>query len=264
MLIFLLLLICVECHDWHPTSDESDEFPKGYKQMWVYVGNRTDGDKNYSDKSFGKLHSQYEQDKHILKIFRYFKKGTFIDLAANEAVYISNTFALERDYNWTGICIDANYYVWQDLAHRKCSVLGAAVGRELNEEIPFKYRNAGKEAAYAGLIKKGMKQSHRTPNEGTVFTTTLNDIFKFFKLPRVVDYLSIDVEGAEDFVLLDFDWDSYHFNAITIEQPTELMKLKLAQENYWYVTQLGQDQLYVWAEFMSQNEARDLIDDIIT
>ena len=165
------------------------EFPDGFKQMWVYVGNRTKGDKDY--KAHGKLHSQFKQDEHILKIFRYKTKGTFIDLAANEPVDISNTFALERDYDWTGWCIDANYYVWQNLAHRKCTVIGAAVGGKINEEIPFKYRHPGPEAAYAGLIKKGMKQAQRTPNEGTVFTTTLNQIFEEFRLPFMIDYLSL-------------------------------------------------------------------------
>lgn len=165
------------------------EFPSGFKQMWVYVGNRTDGIPDYH--ATGKYHSQYAQDENVLKVLRYKTGGTFIDLAANQAVHISNTFALERDYDWSGVCIDANYYVWSDLARRKCTVIAAAVGRYINEEIPFKYRAAGDEAAYGGLIKEGMKQADRTPNEGTVFTTTLNQIFEEFDLPKTIDYLSL-------------------------------------------------------------------------
>ena len=165
------------------------EFPTGFKQMWVYVGNRTDGISDY--RATGKYHSQYEQDECVMKILRYKTGGTFVDLAANQAVHISNTFAMERDYDWSGWCIDANYYVWADLAHRKCTVIAAAVGRYINEEIPFKFRAAGDEAAYGGLIKEGMKQANRTPNEGTVFTTTLNKIFEEFDLPKNIDYLSL-------------------------------------------------------------------------
>jgi len=165
------------------------DFPTGFKQIWIHVGNRTQGDSDYS--AHGKLHSQYQQDEDVLKIMRYKTGGTFLDLAANQPVEISNTFAMERDYEWNGWCIDANYYVWAGLATRKCTVIGAAVGMIENEEIPFKFRNAGSEAAYGGLIKEGMKQANRTPNEGTVFTTTLNTIFEEFDLPHLIDYASI-------------------------------------------------------------------------
>jgi len=237
------------------------EFPSGFKQIWVYVGNRTQGMSDY--KAHGMYHSQYEQDEHVMKIMRYKTGGTFIDLAANQAVHISNTFAMERDYDWSGVCIDANYYVWEDLARRKCTVVAAAVGREINEEIPFKYRSAGDEAAYGGLIKEGMKQEHRTANEGTVFTTTLNQIFEEFDLPHIIDYLSLDIEGAELYALSSFDWDKYSFNVITIEGRNENIRLKLMHEGYWYVTRLGEDDLYVNSGLMGQGEARDLIDDLI-
>lgn len=237
------------------------EFPDGYKQVWVYVGNRTKGDPNY--KAHGMYHSQYEQDEHVLKIMRYKTEGTFLDLAANQPVHISNSFAMERDYGWDGWCIDANYYVWQGLATRKCTVIAAAVGRVMNEEIPFKYRNAGGEAAYGGLIKEGMKQAKRTPNEGTVFTVTLNNIFEEFDLPQTIDYASIDIEGAELYALSSFDWDKYRFNVITIEGHDEDIRLMLMHNGYWYVTHLGEDNLWVHSDFMDRDEARDLIDDLI-
>ena len=239
----------------------AEEFPTGFKQIYVYVGNRTDGIEDYYAE--GKLHSQYKQDEQVLKIMRYKTGGTFIDLAANQAVQLSNTFAMERDFDWTGLCVDANYFVWQDLAHRKCTVIGAAVGKFENEEIPFKYRNAGDESAYGGLIKEGMKQAHRTPNEGTVFTTTLNQIFEEFSINHHIDYLSLDIEGAEQYALENFFWHKYKFCVITIEQPSEQLHLKLQHEGYWPITRLGQDYLYVNSDFMSQNEARDLIDDMI-
>lgn len=163
---------------------------EGYKQMWVYVGNET-RDITSPYVSSKQWNSQNGQDHDVLTIFNSKFAGTFIDLAANDAHKYSNTYTMEQIFGWRGICIDANYYVWKSLAHRSCTVVAAAVGKEMNEKIPYKYRNAGDEAAYGGLIKEGMDNGKRTPNEGHVRTTTLNNIFEQFDLPNVVDYLSL-------------------------------------------------------------------------
>ena len=60
-----------------------------------------------------------------------------------------------------------------------------------------------------------------------------------------------------------FDWDKYRFNVITIEGRSEQLKLMLIHAGYWYVTYLGEDDLWVHSEFMSKEHAKDLMDDII-
>ena len=173
-----------------PTRHEGHEKHSGYKQMWVYVGNETQ-DQQSPYVSSKHWNSQNMQDHDVLAIFDSTFGGTFIDLAANDAHKLSNTYTLETIYDWKGVCVDANYHTWKSLAHRSCTVVAAAVGQSMNEKIPFKYRNAGDEAAYGGLIKKGMDNEKRTPNEGHVRTITLNNLFEEFNLPNVVDYLSL-------------------------------------------------------------------------
>jgi hypothetical protein len=46
--------------------------------------------------------AQAKQDKIVADLFRNKKGGYFIDLAAHQAVYLSNTFGLERELGWTG------------------------------------------------------------------------------------------------------------------------------------------------------------------
>jgi hypothetical protein len=46
------------------------------------------------------VHSYYP------KIFRDKQRGYFVDLAANHATFISNSFTLERDLGWNGLCIE--------------------------------------------------------------------------------------------------------------------------------------------------------------
>jgi hypothetical protein len=45
--------------------------------------------------------SQVKQDEYVAAMLSK-KSGFFVDLAANDATYLSNTFTLERDYQWNG------------------------------------------------------------------------------------------------------------------------------------------------------------------
>ena len=72
-----------------------------------------------------------------------------------------------------------------------------------------------------------------------------------------------DIEGAEEYALADFHWDRYSFNVITIEGHNQNIDLKLIHNGYRFVTRLGEDALWVNGNLMDQDEARDLIDDLI-
>lgn len=48
----------------------------------------------------GKWFSQHGQDIAIAKVFGFKSSGFFVDLAANDAVWASNSFALEQNFGW--------------------------------------------------------------------------------------------------------------------------------------------------------------------
>ena len=58
--------------------------------------------------------------------------GYFIDLAANDAVTLSNSYTLEQQYGWKGLCVEPNpEYHTRLLQIRSCEVIAVAVsGRE--------------------------------------------------------------------------------------------------------------------------------------
>lgn len=55
-----------------------------------------------------KWFSQHGQDISVMKALGFARDGYFVDLAANNAVWASNSFALEQNFGWTGICIEPN------------------------------------------------------------------------------------------------------------------------------------------------------------
>ena len=83
--------------------------------------------------------SQIKQDETVWQLLHNLDGGYFIDLAANDAANISNTYALETYHNWTGICIEPNPKYWAGLSYRKCQVIAAAVGRQRMEHVHFNY-----------------------------------------------------------------------------------------------------------------------------
>ena len=53
-----------------------------------------------------KSFSQLGQDLEVLKFYNNKKNGYFIEMGASDGIELSNTFMLEKDYNWTGMCIE--------------------------------------------------------------------------------------------------------------------------------------------------------------
>ena len=67
---------------------------------------------------------------------------------------------------------------------------------------------------------------------------TLLEIFQRFHTPKVIDYLSLDVEGAEDFVMNSFPFHSYRFNILTVERPSKDLQSILKRNGYILLRQL--------------------------
>lgn len=84
-------------------SPEKKEM-KGWSTAVFFVGNSTLTEKT----DIVEYNSQVGQDRLILEILGNKSGGYYVDLASNEAKYISNTFTLETYFGWNGICIEAN------------------------------------------------------------------------------------------------------------------------------------------------------------
>lgn len=57
--------------------------------------------------------------------------------------------------------------------------------------------------------------------------------------PRVIDYLSLDVEGSEDRILSTFPFGSFTFLVLTIEQPHRRTSARLVAHGYTQLARLG-------------------------
>ena len=51
-------------------------------------------------------YSQLNQDINVLKFYNNKTDGYFVEIGASDGIKISNTYLLEKEYNWKGICIE--------------------------------------------------------------------------------------------------------------------------------------------------------------
>jgi hypothetical protein len=67
------------------------------------------------------------------------------------------------------------------------------------------------------IYAKENKHEKRILKTYKINTITLIDLLKKYKAPKIIDYLSLDIEGAEFDSLKNFDFKEYIFRIITIE-----------------------------------------------
>jgi hypothetical protein len=72
--------------------------------------------------------SQAGQDKWVVEFFKFKENGFFLDIGAYDGIEYSNSYYLEKNLNWNGICIEANPTIYKKLiSNRNCECLNVAV-----------------------------------------------------------------------------------------------------------------------------------------
>jgi FkbM family methyltransferase len=199
---------------------------------------------------FRKNFSQAGQDLWVVnEVFCKAKNGYFVEIGSTNGVAINNTYLLEKRYGWSGICIEPNPYFFQHLKfNRDSACLNVCVDKEAGE-VEFLF-----DSVMGGIIDgKTDIQPQISPSSvkpQRIKTTTLLDILRTHNAPKTIHYLSVDVEGAEERVLIDFPFDQYVFLAITIERPTEALHNRLIENSYHLVKVIPElDSFYIHESF---------------
>ena len=201
---------------------------------------------------FNVYFSNKDQDKWIVEnIFNYKKNGNFVDLAATDGIHENNTVFLEKRLNWKGICIEPNKKFYKKLSkNRKVNCICKVIYSE-NTEIDF-FSNEG----IGGIVGSDFdnnyqKREHmlnKTSNKNKIEkrqTSSLEDILNNCGAPPIIDYLSLDVEGAETEVMKYFPYEKYKFLALTIERPTKELNEILFKNDYLFVKNYKVDSFYI-------------------
>jgi FkbM family methyltransferase len=148
-------------------------------------------------------YSQAGQDLWVLNKTNNKKFGYFLDIGAHNGIEYSNSYLLERDYGWNGILVEPNKNSIKKLDINRTSL-------KLNIAV-------GDKSSKVSLDDNGMSSKITDNDYGDIEMFTLLDILNFYKSPKYIDYLSLDVEGFEYNIIKDFDFDAYDIKLITVE-----------------------------------------------
>jgi len=186
---------------------------------------------------------QKNQDEWVIKhVFNYKTEGFFIDLAAGDGLTISNTFLLETKLNWDGICIEPHpRFIGKLKENRRCTIVDQCVDYT-EHTIEFRTDNG----MGSGIIADDTDNNERFRAEAIqearenycvrkMKTTTLEQILEQNNAPKIIDYLSFDVEGCETRIMRDFPFHKYTFLSMTIERPTVELNELLFKLGYVFV-----------------------------
>jgi len=195
------------------------------KSLINHVDNHTE---NYQGKQL-KFYSQIEQDKYFIEnIIKYKQNGVFIEIGGYDGITGSNTYFLEKNLYWDGIIVECNpNLVEKCKANRNCYMCDKALYKKDNDLVCFIIPMGdeilgGKEQL--GAIKEDIKpesivafeKSYRTKNEIYVKTININTLLSERNIYSI-DYVSIDVEGAEYSILETWDFNRHKVKFLTVE-----------------------------------------------
>lgn len=200
--------------------------------------------------------SQWGQDKFIDDLFNHKENGIFVDIGAHNGKTLSNTYFLETQRKWTGICFEPIPEIFEELErNRRCVCIEGCAYNKICE-LNFK-KLTGHTEMLSGIVET-FHPNHleRINNELQAFggteenikvqAFTLSSILSKYNITHV-DYLTIDTEGSELQVLEGIDFNNVDITYIDIEhnysdyiQDVEY----LVSKNYSVIHNIGNDVIF--------------------
>lgn len=175
-------------------------------------------------------YSQIGQDRYYIEqISKKKHGGRFLDIGAHDGIHTSNTATLELEYGWSGICIEANPILSTKLKqNRPGSVVVNCAAWSENGYVELEIPKNNLQGIQGDLLSRiSTLENNENYFPGHFASDTekimipsrnINDLVEeYFEFPCVIDFMSLDIEGAEIEVLQSMNFDLLDIRFMTIE-----------------------------------------------
>ena len=167
--------------------------------------------------------SQLSADLWVLKQLNFKRNGFFVEFGAFDGFNLSNTYLLEKSFDWNGILAEPNEELYKKvLEYRTCICSSDLISAE--DGLKFTFIPDGEFGTIDKYIDCDGHKDHRenflnmNKNKTKILTSIcLNSFLDKYNAPLKIDYMSIDTEGSEYDILSKFDFNKYKVTMFSIE-----------------------------------------------
>lgn len=194
------------------------------------------------------FYSQWGQDRWLEEnIFKGKRNGVFVEVGVLNGIMDSNTAFFEFERDWTGLLIEANpRFTREIITNRpKSKVIKTAVYDTVGN-VSFKVVEGT--PGWSGIEKEfdafhAIRVKKNLTHYITVPCAPLAMLMEGF---HHVDYLSIDIEGAEFKILQGFPFQDFDIKILGVENNTGSSKVEdvLRKAGYEKVHKIEYDDFY--------------------
>ena len=164
--------------------------------------------------------AQHLQALFVLSELDYKFDGFFVEFGAADSLTISNTWLLEKYFNWHGILAEPAK-IWHERlgANRNCIIDTKCVWKESGQNIFFNQTESPELSKINLVIVEDWAKVIREINAThySVQTIALNDLLSEYQVPDEIVYITVDTESSEFHIFETFDFNRYKVKLCTIE-----------------------------------------------
>jgi FkbM family methyltransferase len=181
-------------------------------------------------------HPEHRQDQWVIQdVFKNRRGGYFVEAGAGGA---SNTYALEKHFGWTGLAVEPHPGLFEEIKAKRHCILENVCLTDVESEVQFVINHSiPGTSAMPNAIGTFLKSFHDGAQTETIRVKgyPLWELLRKHGAPKQINYLSLDIEGAEWLALKNFPFDEYSFDCMTIERGSDdylRLRAKLFREGY--------------------------------
>ena len=205
--------------------------------------------------------SQLGQDTVVACLLDFKSNGYFIEIGCGNGLAISNTYSLESFLNWRGLLVEPNKLYCEDMRlSRSSTIVQYAITDDPSKtELTLTSGNVFgscqedvTDNAHAKFLiacrNLGIKQKVRTIDAKSLCSE--------YNVPRFFEYLSLDIEGGELGIIMDWPFDRHRPLVLSVEHNYGASREKLLD----YLAGLGYSSFGLgWDDVFIANELLDLM-----
>lgn len=214
-------------------------------------------------------YAQNYQDTWVVSLAKrngWTSSGFFLDLGAYKGEQCSNTALLERSFGWGGICVEPFPVGFEG---RSCMLASRALSETGGRQVQFGGTGQGRtmslsrQPAVTITIQQLLACAVRNATAAPVGSDCTN--VGQMAVPHFINFVSMDIEGAELGVLNGFPWDKFQVGAWVIENDSSrgfaaqaAVRKVLSQHGYVHapVQNPGVDEYFVLPQFWDPSLAQ--------